>query len=219
MLSVCLMSTGTSFHQLPGLWTSVTSGLDAPARVATSKISLPAGRCRPTLAAQLANTGSAGELITVVAPSSIATTASLTAWRRVGGCWRVVYGPFTAWIGRSGVNPNKYEGDGSTPSGIFNFTSTMYGNAPDPGVRYRYRPLRCGDWGTRIPARGRTTCFVSCGVPRHTHHLIMESLRRCGLKRLRIHILRLSTTTHHGFKEQDLRSSCMPVLTYRPLDA
>ena len=28
----------------------------------------------------------------------------------------------------------------------------MYGNEPDPGVRFRYRRLRCGDWWDEDPA-------------------------------------------------------------------
>jgi L,D-peptidoglycan transpeptidase YkuD (ErfK/YbiS/YcfS/YnhG family) len=58
----------------------------------------------------------------------------------------VAYGPWTAELGYAGLNPDKHEGDGSTPAGIFGFQSTFYGNAPNPGVHYPYQQLVCGDW-------------------------------------------------------------------------
>jgi L,D-peptidoglycan transpeptidase YkuD (ErfK/YbiS/YcfS/YnhG family) len=48
----------------------------------------------------------------------------------------VVDGPWTARLGYTGLNTDKHEGDGSTPAGLFGFQSTMYGNAPNPGVHY-----------------------------------------------------------------------------------
>jgi L,D-peptidoglycan transpeptidase YkuD (ErfK/YbiS/YcfS/YnhG family) len=57
-----------------------------------------------------------------------------------------VDGPWTARLGYTGLSADKHEGDGATPAGIFGFQSTMYGNAPNPGVHYDYRQLVCGDW-------------------------------------------------------------------------
>ena len=41
----------------------------------------------------------------------------------------------------------------------------MYGVAPDPGVRFRYRRLRCGDWWVEDPASPAYNTFqhVACG--------------------------------------------------------
>jgi L,D-peptidoglycan transpeptidase YkuD (ErfK/YbiS/YcfS/YnhG family) len=59
-----------------------------------------------------------GQLVTVVAASYGATEAELTAYRRAGGRWRRVLGPWVVWIGRDGMaRPGaKREGDGRTPS-------------------------------------------------------------------------------------------------------
>lgn len=41
----------------------------------------------------------------------------------------------------------------------------MYGNAPDPGVRFRYHRLVCGDWWNEDPASPTYNSFqhVPCG--------------------------------------------------------
>jgi len=106
----------------------------------------PPTTCASALPARLAGTSGAGQIITVEAASYGVTTATLTAWQRSGSCWTVAYGPWTAWLGYSGLSTDKHEGDGATPAGIYGFQSTMYGNAPNPGVHYAYQPLVCGDW-------------------------------------------------------------------------
>ena len=106
----------------------------------------PQTSCPSALPKRLAATRGSDQLISVVTTAASATAATVTAWQRLGACWRVAYGPYRAWVGRSGVRAHKREGDGSTPAGIFSFASTMYGNAPNPAVRYTYRRLRCGDW-------------------------------------------------------------------------
>jgi L,D-peptidoglycan transpeptidase YkuD (ErfK/YbiS/YcfS/YnhG family) len=91
-------------------------------------------------------TGEATQLITVNTSEASSTYATLSAWELHGKCWVQVYGPFTARLGYSGMSANKHEGDGATPEGTFDFESTMYGNAPDPGVSFPYHQLVCGDW-------------------------------------------------------------------------
>ncbi len=90
--------------------------------------------------------GTGGQLITVRAASYGATQAELTAYRRVGGQWRRVFGPWVAWIGRNGMAlPGaKREGDGRTPSGTFGF-GFFFGVDPDPGVRFPYRRVDAFD--------------------------------------------------------------------------
>jgi L,D-peptidoglycan transpeptidase YkuD (ErfK/YbiS/YcfS/YnhG family) len=106
----------------------------------------PPTTCASALPARLAGTSGAGQIITVEAAGYGVTAATLTAWQRSGSCWTVAYGPWTAWLGYSGLSTDKHEGDGATPAGIYGFQSTMYGNAPNPGVHYAYQPLVCGDW-------------------------------------------------------------------------
>jgi L,D-peptidoglycan transpeptidase YkuD (ErfK/YbiS/YcfS/YnhG family) len=112
----------------------------------TSPAPSPPTTCASTLPARLATTSGARQIITVEAPGYGVTSATLTAWQLSGSCWTVVDGPWTARLGYTGLSTDKHEGDGATPAGIFGFQSTMYGNAPNPGVHFDYRQLVCGDW-------------------------------------------------------------------------
>jgi L,D-peptidoglycan transpeptidase YkuD (ErfK/YbiS/YcfS/YnhG family) len=107
--------------------------------------------CAPTFAGRL-DTGNATELITAVAARRTSTQGTLRLWTRRAGCWRQSAGPWTAWLGGNGTSPVKHEGDRRTPSGIFGFLPTMYGISPNPGVRYRYHRVVCGDWWVEDPA-------------------------------------------------------------------
>jgi L,D-peptidoglycan transpeptidase YkuD (ErfK/YbiS/YcfS/YnhG family) len=105
------------------------------------------------------------QLITVQAATARTTHASLRTWRRAGACWRPVAGPFPARVGYNGLSANRREGDGTTPLGTFGIARTMYGNAPNPGVRFRYRRVVCGDWWDEDPASPTYNTFqhVPCG--------------------------------------------------------
>jgi L,D-peptidoglycan transpeptidase YkuD (ErfK/YbiS/YcfS/YnhG family) len=94
-----------------------------------------------------------GQLVTVRAASYGATQAELTAYQRVDGRWRRVFGPWTAWIGRNGMAPPgaKREGDGRTPSGTFGF-QFFFGVDPDPGVHFPYRRVNAHDVWDDDPA-------------------------------------------------------------------
>jgi len=105
-----------------------------------------ASTCPASLANQLASTGSATQLITVVAAKGRSTTGSLRLWRKSGECWVAIDGPWTAHLGRNGVSETKREGDKTTPAGEFGIQPVMYGVGPNPGVRYRYHRIVCGDW-------------------------------------------------------------------------
>lgn len=94
----------------------------------------------------IAGTSSSGELITVVAPTVRSPSATLEFFVRQGGCFRLVDGPYPALVGRNGLSAHHHEGDDTTPIGLFGIQSTMYGVLPDPGVRYAYHRLVCGDW-------------------------------------------------------------------------
>jgi len=120
--------------------------------------------CTPSFAARL-ETGSATQLITVVARTRASTQGSLRLWTKRAGCWRQSAGPWTAWLGQRGTSPAKREGDRRTPTGIFGFLRTMYGIAPSPGVRYGYRRVVCGDWWVEDPASPSYNRFrhVRCG--------------------------------------------------------
>ena len=109
---------------------------------------------------------SAQQLITVDAKVARTTYASLRTWRRANGCW-VAAGPARiARLGKNGLSSNRREGDGTTPTGTYRIGSRMYGNAPNPGVRFEYRRLRCGDWWDEDPSSPTYNSFqhVRCGT-------------------------------------------------------
>jgi L,D-peptidoglycan transpeptidase YkuD (ErfK/YbiS/YcfS/YnhG family) len=129
-----------------------------PSAVATSPVA-PSGvaqsagtpSARPAVAAAARQADS--QLVTVIAASYGATQAELTAYSRVDGQWRRVFGPWTAWIGRNGIAPPgaKREGDGRTPSGTFGF-GFFFGVDPDPGVLFPYRRIHSYDVWDDDPA-------------------------------------------------------------------
>jgi L,D-peptidoglycan transpeptidase YkuD (ErfK/YbiS/YcfS/YnhG family) len=90
--------------------------------------------------------GPAQQLITVDAPRLKATTATVRLWRREKDCWVLAAGPWPGRVGWNGLSRNRREGDGTTPLGTFGIGPVMYGVGRNPGVRYRYRRLVCGDW-------------------------------------------------------------------------
>jgi L,D-peptidoglycan transpeptidase YkuD (ErfK/YbiS/YcfS/YnhG family) len=118
------------------------------------------------LANELASTRGAAQLVTVEASGYRTTVASLVLWERTGGCWRRVAGPWTARLGRSGLSDRKREGDGATPTGAYALGATVYGIAPNPGVRGAYHRLVCGDWWDEDPSSPTYNSFrhVPCGA-------------------------------------------------------
>ena len=143
-------------------WVAVT--VCALAAASASAAGKPAAICPPSLPASLA-TGKSTQLVTVVAPTRASTRGTVRLWSRRTGCWRGVAGRWTAWLGGRGTSPAKREGDVRTPSGVFGIGRTLYGIAPDPGVRYRYRRIVCGDWWVEDPASPWYNRFrhVPCG--------------------------------------------------------
>ena len=121
--------------------------------------------CAPSLVSELVSTGTATQLVTVVAPRQSSTRGTLQLWRKAGDCWVEAGGPWPTWLGGRGVSLDRQEGDRTTPAGVFGFGSVMYGVAPNPGVRYRYRRLVCGDWWVEDPRSPFYNRFhhVPCG--------------------------------------------------------
>lgn len=122
--------------------------------------------CPGNLANDLrAQPAAAQQLITVTAASTRTTYATARIWRRERGCWVAAGGPYPARLGVNGLRANRREGDGTTPAGTFRIHPTMYGNEPNPGVRFRYVRTRCGDWWDEDPASPTYNRFVRtrCG--------------------------------------------------------
>jgi len=126
---------------------------------------------------QVADTGGGAQLVTVVAPSTTGwAAATFTAWAKsANGCWSPVsfagqpQQPFQAQTGSGGLLPisQRVPGDYATPTGLFPFGTTIYGNSPvSPSTRYPYHHLVCGDWWDEQPGSPTYDTFqhVPCPV-------------------------------------------------------
>jgi len=135
---------------------SAAAPLARPASATASARAVPSAQ-----AAAAATSAAPGQLVTVTAASYGATRAELTAYRRVDGRWRRVFGPWVAWIGRNGMaRPGaKREGDGRTPSGTFGF-GFFFGVDRDPGVRFPYRRIDASDVWDDDPSSPRYNEWV-----------------------------------------------------------
>ena len=122
--------------------------------------------CPQNLANGLETPATARQLLTVEAKVARTTYATLRTWRRDGKCWVAAAGPYTARLGRNGLSSNRREGDGTTPTGTYRIGRTMYGNEANPGVKFAYRRLRCGDWWDEDPSSPTYNTFqhVRCGT-------------------------------------------------------
>lgn len=122
--------------------------------------------CPANLAGRIDGARGASQLITVEAARYKTTAATLRLWERWRTCWVAVDGPWTARLGRNGLADRRREGDGTTPTGVYAIGRVIYGNAANPGVRYRYRRLVCGDWWNEDPRSPTYNTFqhVRCGT-------------------------------------------------------
>ena len=98
----------------------------------------------------------ARQLIVVTAASTTTTYATLQTFAIGPNGWATANPAMTARVCFNGWLPmrQRHEGDGTTPEGIFSIGSTMYGNSPNPGVRYAYHQLVPGDYWDENPATG-----------------------------------------------------------------
>jgi L,D-peptidoglycan transpeptidase YkuD (ErfK/YbiS/YcfS/YnhG family) len=165
--------------------------------------------CPPNLANGLQAQPAGSQLITVEASRARTTSATLRIWRRSGGCWVAAGGPYPARVGQNGLSSNRREGDRTTPTGTFRINATMYGNAPNPGVAFRYRRLRCGDWWDEDPRSPTYNTFqhVACGT-RPPFRVVTEGMwqnpRRTRTSRSS------SSTCARPFRGAGPGSSCTP---------
>jgi L,D-peptidoglycan transpeptidase YkuD (ErfK/YbiS/YcfS/YnhG family) len=91
--------------------------------------------------------GHASQVITVIADSPTATTATFTAWQRTGGPWdhwKAVRGPITANVGSDGIGQAS-ETTSKTPAGTWTLTEA-FGIQANDGTRLPYRQVGTADW-------------------------------------------------------------------------
>jgi L,D-peptidoglycan transpeptidase YkuD (ErfK/YbiS/YcfS/YnhG family) len=117
---------------------------------------------------QLQSTGNARQVIIVDAPSAASTTATLSTFENDGAGWYQVFGPMPAVDGANGWVPaaSRTEGDGAAPEGLFPIGSEMYGVNANPGTKFPYHQLVCGDWWDEDPNSPTYNSFqhVACGT-------------------------------------------------------
>jgi L,D-peptidoglycan transpeptidase YkuD (ErfK/YbiS/YcfS/YnhG family) len=153
-----------------------------------------AGGCPTTLANQLVSTGTARQLVTVVAPRRSSTRGTLRLWQKSAGCWLAVDGPWSAWLGQRGLSDDKREGDRTTPVGAYGFGRVVYGLAPNPGVRQAYHRIVCGDWWVEDPRSPHYNRFrhVPCGS-RPPFRVTSEDLSRSPTAYRHFTVIRYNT--------------------------
>jgi L,D-peptidoglycan transpeptidase YkuD (ErfK/YbiS/YcfS/YnhG family) len=106
----------------------------------------------------LANVGSAGQVIVVTADSWRTSYATLRAYERDGeGRWRMVVDATPARLGWSGLykSDQRRQGTGKTPAGTFAIP-WAFGRKADPGTQLRYRQFDRDDAWTYNPRNPRT---------------------------------------------------------------
>jgi L,D-peptidoglycan transpeptidase YkuD (ErfK/YbiS/YcfS/YnhG family)/ribosomal protein L24E len=122
----------------------------------------------PLLVDELATTDGAQQVIVVDAPSATSTTATLSTFENDGSGWYQVFAPMPARDGENGwiPGPDRTEGDGTSPEGIYAIGSTMYGTNPNPGTLFAYHQLVCGDWWDEDSSSPTYNTFqhVACGT-------------------------------------------------------
>jgi L,D-peptidoglycan transpeptidase YkuD (ErfK/YbiS/YcfS/YnhG family) len=92
------------------------------------------------------STGSAKQVITVVAASTWSTTAVLQAWTAVGsGRWVRHGSAIFAHVGLQGLTTSPSESSFATPIGSFTLT-TAFGSFGNPGTRLPYLRTTPADW-------------------------------------------------------------------------
>ena len=106
----------------------------------------------------LANVGSAGQVLVVTADSWRTSYATLRAYERDGeGGWRMVVDATPARLGWSGLykSDQRRQGTGKTPAGTFAIP-WAFGRKADPGTQLRYRQFDRDDAWTYNPSNPRT---------------------------------------------------------------
>lgn len=107
------------------------------------------------------DTGSATQVLTVVATSSDSTSAALQAWTKAGGSWARRGPAIHADIGNQGMTARAREGLDATPMGSFTLTEA-FGRAGNPGTRMPYFTTDLSDYWVADPASPHYNTHYRC---------------------------------------------------------
>ncbi|MGI8759808.1 MAG: L,D-transpeptidase family protein [Jatrophihabitantaceae bacterium] len=123
--------------------------------------------------------GGASQVVTVVAPTTASTTATLQAWQRSGAGWARVGGASTAFLGTDGMSTHPSESSTATPMGSFTLTQA-FGREADPGTALPYLRTTPQDWWISQPGPLYNTlqqCVSQCSFTQGSpnEHLYYET--------------------------------------------
>jgi L,D-peptidoglycan transpeptidase YkuD (ErfK/YbiS/YcfS/YnhG family) len=110
-------------------------------------------------------TGSATQVITVVAKSTSATVATLQRWTKSGTGWAAYGAPVTAHLGSAGLTSHPSESLSATPMGSFTLTQA-FGRDVNPGTQLPYLLTTPDDWWVSQAGplyNTRQRCASNCG--------------------------------------------------------
>ncbi|MCL2780520.1 MAG: hypothetical protein FWD74_03345, partial [Actinomycetia bacterium] len=124
-------------------------------------------------------TGNATQVVTVVASSTAATTATIRAWTRAGSVWKPFTAPIAGFVGSDGLSTSPSATRAATPIGSFTLTQA-FGTEANPGTALRYFQTTPADWwiGEDGPLynthqRCASNCPFTQGAP--NEHLYYET--------------------------------------------
>ncbi|MFB8772770.1 L,D-transpeptidase family protein [Streptomyces broussonetiae] len=102
---------------------------------------------RGALPGRMADTGGGSQLITAVAPTTGATTGTLTWWDLRDGRWTRA-GSAPARFGAGGLTEGgtRRQGTDTTPTGLYDLPYAFGIEEAPPGTSYPYRPVRQNSW-------------------------------------------------------------------------
>lgn len=132
-----------------------------PTSVPTTTAPAAAGQPLPLAA----DTGTASQVITVVARNASATTAQLREWTKVPGGWQPVSANIPANLGTAGLTAHPSESLSATPIGSFTLTQA-FGHDANPGTALPYLRTTPDDWWISEPGPLYNThqrCASNCG--------------------------------------------------------
>lgn len=95
-------------------------------------------------------TGNSTQVVTVVAPTTASSTATLQAWDKTSAGWLRRGGALHAYIGNQGLTAQPRETLAATPIGSFTLTET-FGLVADPGTRLPYFTADLSDYWVADP--------------------------------------------------------------------
>jgi L,D-peptidoglycan transpeptidase YkuD (ErfK/YbiS/YcfS/YnhG family) len=113
----------------------------APSRAGATTTAAPSGQALPLAL----STGSATQVITVVAASGSSTSATLQAWDKAANGWLPRGAVITARLGSDGLSASPSEARSATPIGSFALTRA-FGIQPNPGTGLTYTKTTLADW-------------------------------------------------------------------------